>query len=179
MQHDTGSIILPAHWDVSQSDEWLCQTLWARGALCWDQSYDPHHKKNTGALWLCGGRASCSHLNLARWWSRAGLQSVSTCEKAVLSMFISHPSAAQHNLQPPTVDLTQPLFPPPPASAATATATTAATRSSGFSGQLLKMKIRVGGGSIGQRRRGLFLPPVIPLMLTIKWGHHPDTWGIS
>lgn len=121
-----------------------------------------------------GAKRLRSHLNLACWWSRAGLQSVSMCEKPELSMFISHPSAAQHNLQPPTVDRTQPLFPPLPSAA-----TAAAARRFGFSGQLLKMKIRVGGVSIGQRRWGLFLPPVIPLMLTIKWGHHPDTWGIS
>lgn len=148
---------------------------WAQGGLCWDQSYGPRHQnpktQERSGFWSGGKRPALT------WPVRAGevVRGFSLCEEPELSMFISHPSAAQRNLQPPTVDLTQPLF-PPPASAATATA--AAAHCSGFSGQLLKMKIRAGGVSIGQRRPGLFLPPVIPLMLTIKRGHHPHTWGI-
>lgn len=48
------------------------------------------------------------------WPVHAGevVRGFSLCEEPELSMFISHPSAAQRNLQPPTVDLTQPLFLP-------------------------------------------------------------------
>lgn len=56
---------------------------------------------------------------------------------------LHHPSAAQHNLQPPATDLTLVLFPP----------AAAATRCSGLSLHLLKMKIRVTRVTIRQRRR--------------------------
>lgn len=69
------------------------------------------------------------------------------CAQTEALHLLHHPSAAQHNLQPPTADLTLVLFPP----------AAAAAHCSGFCVQLLKMKIRASSVTIGQRRWGLFL----------------------
>lgn len=77
--------------------------------------------KSPGAFWVLGSGWGCSVLHsLGPCGAGEVVRGFGLREEPELSMFISHPSAAQRNLQPPTVDLTQPLFPPLASAAAAA-----------------------------------------------------------